>query len=138
MKTGLLLSLLCAAAIAGGALPARACDFDPRDAQNHIDNAGFIFTGTVTGFRHLENKSHMSGATEYEATFSIDKVFKGDAGTDTTANVAQLHDRWSNYVYFDVGKKYLVLAAGDRPLDLKINGCSPVMSARPPPAPPAA
>jgi len=127
MKLSALL-LTAAMAVCLGAASARACDFDPANAQADVDKAEVIFTGGVTGSQHLSRESNNGTNPEFKTMFSADKIYKGHAGG--AVNVIQMHDAWGHYVTFNTGKEYLILA-GRNEYGLLIDGCSPVMSLDP-------
>ena len=122
-------ALLLAAAIIGGALPARACEFDPRDAQQDIDKADVIFTGGVARIQHIAADHNLDGP-EYRTMFDADKIFKGRVTPDALVALTQMHDAWARYIHFKTGRKYLVLAIRTR-FGLVVDGCSPVMARDP-------
>ena len=131
MKIRTFLAAAAAAAIIGGALPARACLFDPQDAQEDIDKADVIFTGSVNGIQHIAADHNLDGP-EYRTMFDADKIFKGRVTPDAAVKVTQTHDTWAHYIHFKTGKKYLVLAVRSRyGFGLVVDGCSPVMSLDP-------
>jgi hypothetical protein len=109
-------------------LSAHACDFDPKNAQADVDKAEVIFTGGVSGVKHMANDKHDANQPEYKAIFNADKIYKGHA--DGAVNVVQMHDAWGQYINFNTGKEYLVLA-GRNEFGVLIDGCSPVMSLDP-------
>jgi hypothetical protein len=126
MSIRIFLAAAAAAAIIGGITPARACTFDPLDAQRDIDNAEVIFTG-VSGPERLATGNGPSGQ-EYKTMFNPDKIFKGRV--NGAVNVVQMHDTWARYIHFKPGKEYLLLAhrASYGPV---VTGCSPVMALDP-------
>lgn len=131
MKIRTVPALLLAAAIIGGALPARACIFDPRDAQQDIDKADVIFTGGVDRVQHV-GADHNRDGPEYRTMFDADKIFKGRVTPDAAVKVTQTHDTWAHYIHFQTGRKYLVLAIRSRfGFGLVVDGCSPVMALDP-------
>ena len=117
--------LAMTAALSLGAAQARACDFKPEDAQKDVDKAEVIFTGGVTGVKHMQNDKHNADQPEYKSIFNADKIYKGHAGG--AVDVVQMHDAWGHYISFNTGKEYLVLA-GRNEFGVLIDGCSPVMS----------
>lgn len=127
MKRGALL-LTAAVALCLGTTSARACDFDPAHVQADVDKAEVIFTGGVSGVKHMSNDKHDANQPEYKAMFNADKIYKGHAGG--AVNVVQMHDAWGQYINFNTGKEYLILA-GRNEFGLLIDGCSPVMSLDP-------
>lgn len=127
MRLGTLL-LTAVVAVSMGAASARACDFDPANAQADVDKAEVVFTGGVTGTQHLSRESNNGTNPEFKTMFSADKFYKGHAGG--AVNVIQMHDAWGHYVTFNTGKAYLILA-GRNEYGLLIDGCSPIMSLDP-------
>ncbi len=86
---------------------ALACDKEILSGKNALDAASMVFQGKVENLQYLDSPEQTDLEPRIIVTFSVNKLFKGEAGKQVIIHTTHNKSSCNGYV-FEAGKEYLV------------------------------